>query len=611
MTKKIWKSEAVSIIVLPSGQQGEQLMELAQAWSRSWLLSPALWMLADETPLIDQSRDIDLQTPPSLYAYLLGRDLEQNPVKEKVDVFWTLGSQPFKKIRFIAVRMEQESSAMERTSLGAEAAAKFIERAIPKVTDLSKEDLSGALFSKYNLVIAPTNERNVLQGVLSQFWDANLVAAAEDRATPLSTDSFVKVGERFTGFALAHIATTAGLWAGLPVSSAEIRSEKTQLRQARLQRVFVRGVTNDALSADVAHWALQKLNYSDTNFEVGLVDGNNVATIAGEYEEIYMNNLVDYILRGPNTDSGENFLYKNFEESIFTLPRISWFKKLVTRIQDMAEGLGAIPKWFGASADYRLQMAIDDLRDENILYEAVPKRLAPRVKLPPVDVLLAQLRPKLPMPKPDLWRHIRESMSAAIDAPTSNHPQVLTDNKDGKFLVFATVDRVLPNPETRWSGDRYKSGTKVNLTEVNWLDASAAHHIDSEVNKRLEELAPGIEDARNQLSETQKMVNEAEQQWKVVTEDLSLIERELKEDVEIAEQARVKHSHNLPKSVTGPRRKPGEKPRRIDSKHISATGSEKLNQEVESGELIDVNGGKKPSRFSFGRFFSRKSRSKS
>jgi hypothetical protein len=150
---------------------------------------------------------------------------------------------------------------MKKTTIGAETAAKFIERAVPEVRDLSRAELTGALFNKYNLVIAPTNERGLIEGVLSQFWDANLIAAAEDRSTPLSTDSFVKVGERFTGFALAHIATTAGLWAGLPMSSAEINSEKVQMKQARLQRVFVRGVASDTLSADVAHWALQKLNY--------------------------------------------------------------------------------------------------------------------------------------------------------------------------------------------------------------------------------------------------------------------------------------------------------------------------------------------------------------
>ena len=549
MAKRIWESEAVSIILLPSGSQGREILDLAQAWSRSWLLTPALWMLADEIPAFDSRTDIDLQVPPRLTAYLLGRDAEQNSVKEEVDVFWTLGSQPFKIIRFIAVRTEQDSELMQKTSSSAEAAAQFIQRSVPEPRDKSRSDVTGALFRKFNLVIAPTNERGLLDGVLSGFWDANLIAAAEDRSTPLSTDSFVKVGERFIGFALAHIATTAGLWAGLPISSAEINSEKVQLRLARLQRVFVRGVTSDALSADVAHWALQKLNHSDTNFEISAVEGQNVATIAAERQEIFMNELVEYIMSGP-TPEGDNFLYEPFHESPFTTAKARWYVRFLERIGDMGSGLAGLPRWAAASAEYRIDIAMDDEADEQILYKGVPERLAPRVKLPPIDVLIASLKPRLPMPTPDLWKHMRESISSAIDAPTSNHPEVLTDLKDGKRLVFATVDQILPDPEALWSGEKFKSGTDVELKNVGWLDAEAAYQTSTNIYKRIDELAPGIVDARNQLSETQKLVNEANIELEVVNEDLELIQTELTSDEQDAKKIKNNHTHKLPRAVT-------------------------------------------------------------
>jgi hypothetical protein len=535
--------------VLPSGDQGREILDLAQDWSRSWLLTPALWMLAEEIPEFDPEKDIELQVPPKLTAYLLGRDSEQNSVKEEVDVFWTLGSQPFKTIRFIAVRTEQDSALMQKTSIGAERAAQFIQRAVPEPRDKSRTELTGALFSKFNLVIAPTNERGLLEGVLSDFWDANLIAAAEDRSTPLSTDSFVKVGERFTGFALAHIATTAGLWAGLPISSAEINSEKAQLNLARLQRVFVRGVTSDALSADVAHWALQKLNYSDTNFEISAVEGQNVATIAAERQEQFMNDLVEYIMSGP-TPEGDNFLYEPFQESPFTTAKARWYVRFLERIGDMGSGLAGLPRWAAASAEYRIDIAMDDEADEQILYKGVPERLAPRVKLPPIDVLIASLKPRLPMPTPDLWKHMRESVSSAIDAPTSNHPEVLTDMKDGKRLVFATVDQVLPNPDALWSGEKFKSGTEVELKSVGWLDAEAAYQTSTNIYKRIDELAPGIVDARSQLSETQKLVNEANIELGVVNEDLDLIQKELTSDEQDAKKIKNNHTHKLPRAVT-------------------------------------------------------------
>jgi hypothetical protein len=549
MAKKIWESEAVSIIVLPSGEQGREILDLAQDWSRSWLLTPALWMLAEEIPEFDEQQDIERQVPPRLTAYLLGRDAEQNAVKEEVDVFWTLGSQPFKIIRFIAVRTEQDSALMQKTSIGAKRAAQFIQRAVPEPRDKSRSELTGALFRKFNLVIAPTNERGLLDGIVTEFWDANLIAAAEDRSTPLSTDSFVKVGERFTGFALAHIATTAGLWAGLPISSAEINSEQVQLNLARLQRVFVRGVTSDALSADVAHWALQKLNFSDSNFEISAVEGQNVATIAAERQEHFMNELVEFIMNGPTPD-GDNFLYDPFHESPFTTAKARWYVRFLERIGDMGSGLAGLPRWAAASAEYRIDIAMDDEADEQILYKGVPERLAPRVKLPPIDVLMASLKPRLPMPTPDLWKHMRQSISSAIDAPTSNHPSILTDAKDGKKLVFATVDQVLPNPEALWSGEKFKSGTEVELKTVGWLDAESAYQTSTNIHKRVDELAPGIVDARSQLSETQKLVNEAKIELGVVIEDLDLIQKELVSDEEGAKKLKNNHTHKLPRAVT-------------------------------------------------------------
>jgi len=548
MAKKIWESEAVSIIVLPSGDQGREILELAQEWSRSWLLTPALWMLADEIPEFETGREIEKQVPPRLTAYLLGRDAEQNSVKEEVDVFWTLGSQPFKIIRFIAVRTEQDSTQMEKTTIGAETAARFIERAVPAVKDRSQANGTGALFDKYNLVIAPTNERRLVEGVLSQFWDANLIAAAEDRSTPLSTDSFVKVGERFIGFALAHIATTAGLWAGLPISSAEINKDKGQHRQARLQRVFVRGVTSDTLSSDVAHWALQKLNHSDTNFEISAVEGQKVVTIAADLQERFMNDLVEYIMNGP-TPTGDNFLYEPFGESPFTTSKAPWYVRFLERISDMGLGLAGLPRWAAASSEYRIDLALDNDADDQILYKGVPQRLAPRVKLQPVDVLIASLKPRLPLPTPDLWRHMRTAISSAIDAPTSEHPGVLIDAKDGKKLVFATVDQVLPNPVAQWSADSYKN-ENVELGQVGWLDAEAAQRNSANIYKRIDELAPGIVDARSQLSETQKLVNEAKIELGIVIEDLDLIQRELLSDEQDAKKIKSNHTHKLPRAVT-------------------------------------------------------------
>ena len=607
MGKRIWESKAISIIVLPSGDQGLKILDLAQEWTRSWLLSPALWMLADEIPDSPELRGVELQTPPKLEAYLLGRDEEQNAVREKVDVFWTLGSQAFDKSRFIAVRTEQNDELMERTSARAKNAAIFIQRAVPDFVGKVTDELLSAPFMKYNLVIAPTNDRKFREKIIDGFWSANLIAAAEDRSTPLSTDSFVKVEERFVGFALAHIATTAGLWAGLPISSAEIKSERTQQRQARLQRVFVRGVTSDALSADIAHWAIQKLNFSDTSSEVSLTEGHGVVTIATERQEYFMNELVEFIMKGPSGEGQkDNFFYTPFQSSAFTPPQISIFKKLLLRIQDMGEGLAALPRWFGAAASYRLNYAIDDEYDDEILYKAVPERLAPRVKLPPVDLIIASVKPKLPMPTPELWRHMRTSISASIDAPTDRHPDVLRDEKDDKFLVFSAVDQVLPDPESSWSGENYSSGTNVPFETIGWLDAATMHATVTSLQARVDELEPGIIDARAQLSETQKLVNEAKVDLGIVVDDLNLIETELDSDERNSSKVKDNHTHKLPRAVTEKAKRVsqgGKTSKSLESKNKAKARSwQSLEDDIEQQQ---------PKKSFWRRVFRRKSRGKS
>jgi len=603
--KKIWGSDKVSIILLPSGDLGRSILDLAQDWTRSWLLTPALWMLADEVPDFDPSLDSELQVPPNLKAYLLGRDQEQNAVREEVDVFWTLGSQPFKIVRFIAVRTEQSDELMRKTNLAAETSVKFISRATPEISSDAQKVSGKSNFKKYNLVISPTNDRSILEGVILGGWDANLIAAAEDRSTPLSTDSFVKVGERFVGFALAHIATTAGLWAGLDSSSAEIQGlDPNQLRQACLQRVFVRGVTSDTLSADVAHWALHELNFSDSDLGSSSAAGPNAKTVPAEFHEQYMNDLVDYILAGPTT-SKDNFLYSPFVGIPYGTVKAPLFIRLLERIGDMGSGLAGLPRWARATAEYRMDLAMDDEADEQTLYKGVPQRLAPKIKLQPVDVLVASQRQRLPMPASDLWRHMRTAISSAIDAPTSEHPVVLTDPVDGKKWVFASVDQVLPDPDALWSPKELVSGTKTEIkagiSEVRWLDAETAHLNIANIYNRIDELAPGIIDARNQLAETQKLVNDAIIERDAVIEDLDFIQTELLKDQQDAKKISNNHTHKLPRALTdtAKRRSEGGK----SSKKFKPTHGKELE------DFLDEENEKLKVKF-WHRIFRRKGRSK-
>ena len=45
MARNPWPAQAASVIVLPSGERGAQLLEMAKTWSQSGILGQALWVL--------------------------------------------------------------------------------------------------------------------------------------------------------------------------------------------------------------------------------------------------------------------------------------------------------------------------------------------------------------------------------------------------------------------------------------------------------------------------------------------------------------------------------------------------------------------------------------
>jgi len=287
--------------------------------------------------------------------------------------------------------------------------------------------------------------------------------------------------------------------------------------------------------------------------------------------------------------------------------KIGWFKKLLHRLEDMASGLATIPRWIKASAEYRLEFAIDDERDEEILYSALPKRLTAKAKAPTFNLKEAQLTPgesEIPTASAALWRHMRESISAAIDAPSlTNHPDILKD-KDNRHLVFATVDLVLPNPESKWNGDEFNGKSSVKFDEIGWLGSAPLKRTRDEVTKRMQELAPGIEDAQSQLSETQKLVDEAKISREKVKEELELTEHELQSDEELAERVSKSHTHKLPKIIVGP----ADRPKKMASSKASASPLESVSQEMRTAPATATLSDAEPkARNFFVKFFKRKS----
>ena len=95
--RNLWRDSGLTIVVLPSGEQGDRLYEVAKLWTELKMLAPAMWVRAE---LLDQNVD----GPPKQTAIVLGNKLGGSTDEVKVDLFQQLARQPLGLVRLLVVR---------------------------------------------------------------------------------------------------------------------------------------------------------------------------------------------------------------------------------------------------------------------------------------------------------------------------------------------------------------------------------------------------------------------------------------------------------------------------------------------------------------------------
>ena len=543
MKNVVWASNTVSVVVLPSGRDGEELLEIAKQWTASFVLGPALWV---------QDHHIPESTgqAPDVRALVLGRDKAGEPEFSEVNLFWALGSQEFSLVRMLAVRSEQKPEVQAATTAKVRLLEKYLEASRPATRGLDRAKPIGTQMVKLNLVFSPTGDaKRIPQSVIEASWDANIVAAPEDRPTPGSFDAFAQRNDRYYGFVLAHVATAGGLWAGLPKSTYELGGDHAIADRARFQRVFIRAVATDKLSGDLAKWALDKAATPDSEATLGKVSGRQIAAVRTSQIPERVSELVEYLMTGTG---GDDFKYR-------PLPGTRWrdesrtnlIKKLSIRIGDFTEGLKYIPRYLVEVVNQRIDKDIHE--EESIGY--LPSRLDPRFKIADTKEAINQPRPKVDPSSANLWQHVRETFSSAVDSPSNFHLPPALDAGDGKRLILGETESVLPNPENEWNETELAVAAGVTLDRVGWIDSELAQdHLDLLHDKRVE-LGPRISEAKAEVDELKaqlKSYREAEQEAMLALEQAEI---ELAEDVISAEEMRSQHPHNMPTRVVGNSRK--------------------------------------------------------
>ena len=549
---KVWTGKSVSVVVLPSGTDGEALLALAKQWTSSWLIGPAFWVTSEQIP-----EDVGLISETT--AFFVGRDKNGNADHREVSLRWALGAEEFKMIRLVAVRTTQDFAVQAETTKKVHQIAEWLDSGAPAVSGLTHEGYLGTAVKKINLIFTLTNEsRAIPQSVVETGWDANVLASPEDRPTPSSFDAFVQRDFRYFGFVLSHIACAAGLWVGLNKSTYEITETVPNRSQIRMQRVFIRAVATDKLSGELARYALDQASSPDNEKVLGRISGKEVSALEKSLVPQKIHELVAHLMRGT---AEENFIFKPWEDNLFRQENEpKGFRnilgrsldKITRRITDFVEGLKHIPSYLAQSVN----SSFDSDASEILSREHLPLRLRATFGPFTEDDISFKDMPAVNPSSSTLWEHVRQTFSSSVDSPPTYPVPSPLNPKTKDRLVLGDMRNVAPDPDDIWEEIELSAAAAVQVDAVKWLDVEGHAEQKEILDLKEAELAPGITEAQQELSESKELHRKSLEEEKAAEIELQRAQDELAQDLDFASEIREDHTHNLPPRISGPTRPP-------------------------------------------------------
>jgi hypothetical protein len=274
--RNLWKDSGLTIVLLPSGVQGDKLYGVAKLWTELRMLAPAIWvrheLLKSETV-----------RPPQQQALVLGTNQQGDVTEVEVDLFEQLARQPLNRVRLLVVRtalpdLEFDQKQDQLVDLLSD----YLDWSMPAAVTVNESSEKVVDFVKINLITSPTEHRvPTSENYKKARFNAHFIAASEDRATPASGDAFIRyseTSEKFAGFTMLHVGSLGGLWIGLPQGTYEMVKPGVWLGdKAFVSRVFLSSILTDGLARRASSRVLDRAGNPDSGF----VDLTSDVPIAG------------------------------------------------------------------------------------------------------------------------------------------------------------------------------------------------------------------------------------------------------------------------------------------------------------------------------------------
>lgn len=506
-----WPKEGVSVVLLPSGELGQQVLSLAKEWTAHRLLAPSLFVVVEE----QNARALEpfkSSGPVRITAHIIGRD--GSVVDSLID---QLGRDDIDLLRVLACRFVEDTQSFHHEQ---DRLIDRIREQVEKSIARHERDATRSIGTKLlllNLISGPTMRTGGSTEHLLEFeWDANIVLSPENRSTPAGFDTFTDENDStFAGFILSNIASTVGLWTGINKSVLELSGvdQSATYNKVVVQRTFGRVVKTDGIAIRMAASALKEIEdhgnpASDPTYVLEGKERLKDAQFQPAISKLVEDTLgaSDAALRFNFDVSKEELTRKKigFVEGLKMLGAFLW-DKIVSFPRNLLEAFietfnrKATKLFFGEDSDIAIDVQKDlrrygmQVRDSEDLLKI--QKVKDSVKSLVDDILLG---PTYRGQHPQLWLQQRELILAVLDGNSPHFPD----------KTLADTEKLIPKHGNVWTVPEFLLDTDEDPDEIisslDWLDVEEAQKISTRLEEEISLLQSELRVSRQEMHGAEK-----------------------------------------------------------------------------------------------------------
>ena len=477
-----------SLILLPPGDLGSKILELAEVWTRNRLLVPALYAICNEQNETESAAD--RITQDNLIGFILGFDRAK-----PCDIFEFLSSHEVKSLKIAAVndctsKMTKPNAFSDRVNEIQSKLRKSVARFEGQGTPQESTDL---LF--LNCFALQDAQYEMSQIVVDSNWDFNVIFSTEDRKSPAGLDLSTNSDKNtFPGLVLSNIASATCLWITQTESPFEKVERSRSSEKVFFQRNFTRAVKTDDIAYKVTARSLREMEiegnpcaYRNYSGEMKLANERERAVLISDFVRQTMQKglSLEAFAERPQTfektkigfGEGVSLFGRFFFSNLVSIPR-NFFTSIVELFNSKATDF-----LFGKNGEFEIELRKSDniafakLRNYGLLQEERNdiNEIYESKKRVSEEQALAKRTSSSRTKTPELWKFIREESTNLLQGSYSISDAQLKNIvvENPKFLIPSESDKWEVPAFTLFEGEERE---KVEA-QLDWLDVVKANQL--------------------------------------------------------------------------------------------------------------------------------------